>query len=803
MIFKLVLQGLRRGKARFACAVAGMSVAVGALVFMTSLVATNNAQAPRLAETACAPWAAWRAEGLQLDRPRKKPPTDAKAGARGGRTAPETARPVAPLPAGARADLRLRAATFTLDYRPGGRVLQGPPMRVLLSEAPASNVYANVSLAEGRWADAAAAVPEVVCVRSALRRFGRLPEPPLGSSLKFVGQNGTMTATVVGYLDGGRLPREFPTVFANPAAFAVLAAERWGAVAFFRQRPTAAVDGLLTPASDRVVASFKADEQKRMDYVTPLLLAAAFLTALSLLVNSLVLSVEANRATLATLRMVGLTRTGVVAFVASESLFAGLVGWLVGVLGAVVALVVYVACDAAAFPVGPAIDFGRVRLTLAVLPLVIVLAVLFALAPALRVRALDAASRRPRGRRVGMAVTFACGFAAFVAVEVWGASLMRAFIPSPEWPDAIVSILPGGVSSWDVEKLRDVEGVRRVSELVPRQLPFEAEGGRNALFLAAEFLPRFRFVEGSWAEADAALRAGDAVVITKMMSDARNLHRGDALTVWQPGRHGAAPAALAFPIAGVVDLNWHMVTSRGLVRGLNGASGWTDGPVFCSLDTMGVVDPRTYLVEPSFSAPMTHLWVDYDPAFRARHGVFAAGRLVEAAIAKRLGNPVTSTVRLHARDEIADGTLAHGDDVIGQVARVPFVFLAILAIGFVAMLVAEADARRRELVVLRTVGATRGQLAARLARSAAKTAAFGVAAGLPVGALVGWLFTCQTGAIWPGLPHYFVLPGRRVAEGAVGALAFALAFALPTALALVWRATRRGDGKGKSNRRSE
>ena len=86
MIFKLVLQGLRRGKARFACAVAGMSVAVGALVFMTSLVATNNAQAPRLAETACAPWAAWRAEGLQLDRPRKKPPTDAKAGARGGRT---------------------------------------------------------------------------------------------------------------------------------------------------------------------------------------------------------------------------------------------------------------------------------------------------------------------------------------------------------------------------------------------------------------------------------------------------------------------------------------------------------------------------------------------------------------------------------------------------------------------------------------------------------------------------------------------------------------------------------------------
>ncbi len=69
--------------------------------------------------------------------------------------------------------------------------------------------------------------------------------------------------------------------------------------------------------------------------------------------------------------------------------------------------------------------------------------------------------------------------------------------------------------------------------------------------------------------------------------------------------------------------------------------------------------------------------------------------------------------------------------------------------------------------------------------------AVGVAAGLPVGALVGWLFTFKTGAMWPGLPHYFVVPVRLVAEGALGALVFALVFAVPTALALVRRATRR------------
>lgn len=775
MVVRLMLKGLRRGKARFVCAVAGLAVAVGALVFMTSLVATSRAQAPRLAAVACAPWAAWQTEGLTFGRrpSMSEPP-------------PQAVR------ASASPDLRLRALNLTIDYRPNGRVMQGPPMRALLAEAPPTNVYGVVSLAEGRWVDAASRAPEVVCVRRTMRRFGRVPEPPLGSSVKFVGRCGTMTATIVGYLDGGSLPREFPSVLANPAAFSAFREEPLGAVAFFRQMPGDVTPDLLTPRSERVIRAFQGDDQKRMDYATPLLLAAAFLTALSLLVNSLLLSVESNRPTFMTLRTVGLTRGGVVAFVAAESICAGLVGWLVGVVVALGALAAYVACDPVAFPVGRAPDGGWIGLTLAALPLVVLLSVLLALAPALRVRPLASAAFQARPRRKGMVIAFACGFAAFVAVEVWGASLMRAFIPSPEWPDAIVSLLPGGVSSWDVEKLRDIEGVRRISELVPRQLPLAQDARRNALFLAAEFLPEFRFAEGSWETAEAALRSGDSVVITKMMSVAHGLHAGDSLKVLQPGRRGAPPTELSFPIAGVVDLNWHMVTSRGLVRGLNGASPQTDGPVFCSLDTMGVVDFRTFVTDPSLSAPMTHLWVDYDAAFLRKHGVFPAGRLVEAEIARRLGNPSAATVRLHARDEIADGTLAHGSDVIGQAARVPFVFLAILAIGFVAQLVAEADARRREFKTLRAVGATKGQLAWRLACSAIRTALVGMGLGLSVGALIGWLFTFKTGAIWPGLPHHFVLPWRVTLEGAVGALAFALAFAVPTAMALV--------RKSKSNR---
>lgn len=837
MIVGLMLKGLRTGKARFACAVAGMALAVGSVVFMGSYVATNRAQAPELARRAAAPWAAWRVEGVELGRggrpgpggrpePGVRPAPGGRVGsdgrvAPGGRGGPAARSDEAPSAAAPRrrpqpdpnADLTLRMTRLEIDYRERGRVLQGPPMMALVASAPAENPYGTLALTEGRWADLRSAEPEIVCVRRGLRRFGKGQEPPLGSTVVFVsrerrgGDQGQLKleAKVVGYLDGEKLPSMFPSVLANPAALDVLPRACFGTISFYGRESDAARagDDYLTPRSERVVAGYAGDEQKRMDFATPLLMAASVLTALALLVLSLLLSIESNRRTLMTLRTVGLTRFGVVRFAFAESCFAGVVGWILGVSVSLSALWLYVRADPQAFPVGMAIAPGRIAVTLAILPVVILLSVVFALAPALRVRAMDASAIRPRSHRHGMAITFALGFAAFVAVEVWGASLMRAFVPSPEWPDAIVSLLPHGVRNTDglMADLRSIEGVRRLSELYPLQVQVaDREQGRNALLLASEWLPSFNYVEGTAEESETAWREGRGVVISEIMSRALGLHKGDALVLERPGFHGRPPQRHALPIAGVADLNWHMVTSRGLVRGLNRSPVMTDGPVFLSFDLLAEIDPFSAMVGPSADPsdpesfgegekPMTHLWVDYDPAFLAKHGAFEAGRLVEAEIDRRLGRLRNSTVRLHARDEIADGTLAHGSDLIGQAARIPFVFLAILSIGFVAMLVAEAEASKRAFAVLRAVGATRGQLAVRLVGAALRTAFRGILFGLPVGALVGWLATFRTGN-WPGLPHWFVLPVDVVAEGAAGAIVFALVFAVPTALAIIKQGRR-------------
>ena len=720
-------------KARNVCAVLGVAIAVGAVVFMRSLVATNDAQAERVAERL-------------LEEVR--------------------------VPAGT------ETLSFELDYRPDGRVMQGPPMRATVAVTDMSDIASDECV-----------------VTAALFAQRKLPVPPTGTELTFLGQKSVTRLKLAAVLPWSRPVRGYPNVFVTPEAVSGVPEPRQPFVA---------------RTVEELAPLFKSDAERNFDRAKALLLWGAALTALCLLVNTLFLTVEARRKELALLRVLGLTRTGVVRRVAVSALGLATAGYALGTLGGVAALGAYVGCDPATYPQGVAIA-GRVLLPLLAVTLTVaLLAALIALRPALAVRPLEAVSARsPRRRPLGMMVSFACGFGAFVAVEVWGSSLMSAFVPSPEWPDAIVSILPQGVSSFAIEKLKSLPHVRRIAELQPLQvnldplveLPAREGSGsprgrgpayHNALLLASDWLPDFRFVVGSHEAAEKALASGDNCVITEMMARAKGLSLGDSLRL-DCGRG----FKLALTVVGVVDLNWHMVTSRGLVRGLNRMPVHTDGSVFVSFDTLMACDAR-----PQEFVHMTHLWLSYEPEFLAKHGPFPAGRIVEKEIVEALGGAYRAdkdgevhgnTVRLHSRDEVADGTLAHGNQLVGAMARVPFIFIAVISLGFIAMLVASADARRREFVTLHAVGATKAYLAMQLVYEALKVALWGVALGAAGGALAGWLFTTGTRAAmsnW-GLPAAFDFPAVVIIEGALGALVFALVVAVPASMVIISRAFRR------------
>ena len=718
-------------KARHFCTILGIAIAAGTVIFIRSLVASNDAQAESVAA-----------------RLLREVPVEEHA----------------------------QTARATMDFRPDGRVMQGPPLMTTFATA-------HELVPSG----------EVVVTR-ALFAQRHLTPPEIGSELTFVGQKGAYRLKLAKILDWERPLRGYPNAFVAPET-------------------AAAMDEEWRPYKSRTVAElapgFRSDAGRNFDRARGLLLWASALTALCLLINTLSLSVEAKRRDYAIMRVLGLTRGGLVRKVWREAFGLSVIGYLVGAGGSSAALFAYTALDAALFPEGGVLVPSAFVLSAALTLGAALIAALVSLRPALAVKPLEAASfRPPRHRPWGMIVSFAFGFGAFVAVEVWGASLTKAFIPSKQWTDAIVSILPGGVSSFDIEKLQKLEGVRQISELQPLQvnlLPLEELKGmgnafgekrpkqyRNALLLASNHIPDFKFVAGERTAATNALFTSDACLITEMMARARHLSLGDTLEL-DCGRN----FTLGLKVVGILDLNWHMVTSRGLVRGLNRMPVNTDGPVFVSFDTLAAADRR-----PQEFVHMTHVWLDYEPDFLAKYGVFEAGRRVEKEIVAALNgaNLVTkegevrgNTVRLHSRDEVAEGTLAHGNDLVGSMARVPFIFVVVVSLGFISLLVADADSQRRTFAVLRAVGATRGQLAAILTRDALKVALLGTVFGLLGGALVGWLFTFGTRqmmANW-GLPAGFAVPWEPILNGTFAALAFVVLLAIPVAWLLVCRTTRR------------
>lgn len=710
-------------KVRHICAILGVAIAVGTVVFMQGLVATNDHQAMAVAE-----------------RLLREVPVANEA----------------------------KVAQFVIDYRPNGRVMQGPPLVACVAASELRSRNDEFRIKDG----------ECVVARAMFAQR-RLPVPSVGTELTLIGRKKTHYLKIAAVIDWEKPLRGYPNCFVSAETAAAID-EEW------RDWEPKTVEELAP--------GFTSDAGRNFDRAKALLLWAAALTALCLLVNSLFLSIEAKRKEIAILRMVGMTRGGVARRVMGEAIGLTIAGLVLGVLASLVLLEGYVACNATTYPMGMAISWRHIAICLCLAPVVAVTAAGVALRTALKVKPLEAASNRmPRKKHLGMLIAFACGFGAFVAVEVWGSSLMSAFVPSKEWPDAIVSILPGGVSAFDIEKVQSgVKGVRKIHELAPLQvnlepleeLPQRGSGMkqyRNALLLGSDWLPEFRFVAGTREEAEKAIREGDNCIITEMMARARKLKLGDDLKL-DCGRG----LKMALKIVGLVDLNWHMVTSRGLVRGLNRMPVNTDGPVFVSFDTVEACDAR-----PAMMVKMTHLWLDYEPEFLKEHGAFEGGRIVEREIVEALGMMTEeieeNAVRLHSRDEVADGTLAHGVEIIGSMAKVPFIFILVIALGFVAMLVASADSRKREFRVLRAVGATKGQLAQVLIGEALKVAGWGILIGLFGGALVGWLCTAGTRAAmanW-GIPPSFALPLVTIAKGAVGAIVFALIVAVPTSMAIV------------------
>ena len=945
MIVKLVLKSLQHDKMRFATATLGVAAATGLVVWSLGLTTTSMAQSREKVRRMTAPYSCWVSTGqvgVKMDRKAMGAMMRPSREQLMACIPPNVVASIQALP-GVEATLPCKVIRTTLDFRPGGRVMQGPPLMASLVLASTSGCpYAEANVT-GTWPDPASEEP-VVAVCSTVFERRRLPLPPLGSPLVMITPYGTVTAKIGAHIAFKETVNGFPT------AFATLGAMRQASGGTFDPQPNLllcklrgnaganAVKGIVEKNARQAVApnrgpttlsaverreiesQYVGDQLQNFKRQAPLLLTLSVLTALCMLINALTVGVEQKLRVLALLRAAGMTVRQVAHVVMLEGLVMALCGWAVGMLGGWAILTVFVNRTAEAFPEGVSLGWVTPVCSAAGVALITAVSLHWPCRRAMRIRPLDLlsedqnadqasrwATRRPPllgfillfpmlvfvlpmhisamtrsvllltvgmplhffglflflpffvrlverltgpavsamlrldpkllHRRIsrhfsqtaGMVITLAIGLGSYSAIHIWGSSMTAPFIPSKEFPDVIVSVLPNGVAKDAADKVAKLEGVDRgrclnieaaqffLTDALTAQVARvsgKLPASPNVLLMGAEPqtafggehpLAPFIFAAGERQAAADALTKGGACLITKMFSRETGLAVGDDLSVVKrppmrgerggrrPGMGGGGGRGGAgtgrgiegrpvqtetFKIVGIVDLNWHLVTSRAQLRGQNNMPGGTMGPVFVS-----ETDARRLSGNDETTK---FLWLNLSAEY-SRKGALPAGQLLETEIRKAIRIDDENTVRVHHRDEIADGTIAHGADLIGDMARVPFWSLVVLSTGIITLLIASFQASAKEIAVMRAVGMTRSQLGRLLLGEALMTGSCGIVLSLLSGFCIGWTFTGWTRAwmMFGGLPISLSIPWLTILQGVGFAFALCVAMAVPPIIWLV------------------
>jgi putative ABC transport system permease protein len=391
-------------------------------------------------------------------------------------------------------------------------------------------------------------------------------------------------------------------------------------------------------------------------------------------------------------------------------------------------------------------------------------------------------SREP-ARAVGTIMTLSFGLCSFIAIHIWGGTLMSSYVPSPEWPDAIVSALPGGLTKEQVEQGNKATGLGR--NLIPiecTQFPLdkstckkiEANGGSSdgqvlifgvdpqKAFGENKPFANFKFSNGNAALAAIELTKGDTCIVPDMFLRLTGLKVNDTISL----------AGKELRICGSVNLNWHLVTSRAQVRTLNGRldkkeksqksaaspkSKRTMGMIFTSENTARELTGNFDRIN--------FLWAELSEELKSIHPLQATVRLDEA-LRGTMKPSNESVLKVHHRDEIADGTVAHGNDIIGTMARIPFWSLIVTSAGIIALLIASPKASQKELRTMRAVGMTQRQVMRLFAGEAMLIIICMLIISFFGGMLIGWSFTaCTRLAMRAGLAVTLVIPWLTVLKG--------------------------------------
>ncbi|MFA4985204.1 MAG: ABC transporter permease [Candidatus Brocadiia bacterium] len=387
-------------------------------------------------------------------------------------------------------------------------------------------------------------------------------------------------------------------------------------------------------------------------------------------------------------------------------------------------------------------------------------------------------------RSVGAAISMTIGLGLFISIQVWGYTMLDAFIPGPWVPDAIITFSPFSVPLKDAATVAEFPGVdpNRCVPLVveqPRLLnDITNSAGRasvtrqdNVVIVGFDSKRAFggdhplldlEWVQGSPDQAMPIIERQRGCVVPDHFLRETGLKIGDSFSLVPPENPGSP---VKYVIAGAVKIpGWHWQTKFTGFR------------------------PRTHraaaLIFADYSAVtkdfdlrgVSHVWFFYGPngadpdrLAASAQALFSSVLHREVAIGRSQALPY---VRVVPVENLRRSLLVNARKWLWIISQLPLIALAVACLGVLNVIIASVRARRWSMGVLRAVGFSRGTLVRAVIAEGLLIGIVTCLLSLGFGILAGW---CGCGisqylSFFGGLHPSLVIPWYPILLSLLGTL---------------------------------
>jgi putative ABC transport system permease protein len=403
-------------------------------------------------------------------------------------------------------------------------------------------------------------------------------------------------------------------------------------------------------------------------------------------------------------------------------------------------------------------------------------------------------------RTVGTAMALTIGLGLFVAIQVWGYTMLDAFVPGPWAPDALITFKPNGLPPKQAATVAEFDGVdpehclpivveqpRLLEDLTHSAKRATVTRQDNVVIVGIDPTRAFRgphpllemeWVEGSPNDAIPLLEQGRACIVPGHFLHETGLRVGDAFALVPPENH---EQPVYYTIAGAVRLpGWHWQTKP---TGFRSRTHRAAALVFADYTAVA----RDFDLRNA-----THVWLDFDETQTDSERLAAQAQALYSALqgCKATIGPNRDNqpyIRVMPVEWIRCIVRSHAKQWIWAMSRLPLIMLLITCVGVLNAMLASVRARRWDLGVLRAIGLTRWTLVRMVVAEGLLVGMTACILSTCFGIIAGW---CGTGisqytSFFGGLHPALIIPWQPVSGGLLAVL-------LLSALASVWPAVSIG-----------